>query len=154
MGEIDDGLADRRIGGIERAVADKSGTDLELGKRQRAQARERGVATSEIIDGDLHPTNLQVAREQLSERGVAHDLVVGHLQNNAWPAIGAGTMPANQISDRQRPKLARRDLDGKRKVVPDLLEYRPALQRCDQRIFSQALETPGAKSWLEAPGQY
>src|SRR5262245_40534698 len=154
MGEVDDGLADRRIGRIERAVVDEGGTDLELSKGHCAQAREGGIAAAEIIDADLHPTNLQVAREHLSERGVTHDLVIGHLENDARPAIGAGPILANQSSDRQRSEHARRNVDGERKIEADLLEHRPALQRSNKRIFSQPLEAAGAKPRLEASGQH
>src|SRR5262249_16450369 len=54
MRKIDHGLADRRIGGVERTIAREVRADLELGEGQRAQARKGGIATPEIIDGDLH----------------------------------------------------------------------------------------------------
>src|SRR5262249_23477683 len=128
--------------------------DLELGKGQRAQARKGGIAAPEIIDGDLHAADLQMARDHLAEGRVTHDLVLGQFENDPRPAIGAGAMSADQTANRQGRKHARRNIDGERKIEPNLLEYRPALQRGDKRILGQPLEAPGAQPRLESSRQH
>ncbi len=51
--EVDRGLADRGIGGVARAVLHEAAVELDLDKREIAQAGERGIAGAEIVDCDL-----------------------------------------------------------------------------------------------------
>ncbi len=66
--EVDGGLADRRIGRVGGAALDERMIDLELGKRQIAQAGERRIAGAEIVDGDGDPAHPQLGGDLLGER--------------------------------------------------------------------------------------
>ncbi len=95
MREIDAVWQIAALVGVGRAVVHEAVVELELGEGQLAQARERGIAGAEIIDRDL---DAAVAaswwRSRCARLEIAHDLVLGHLQDDAGPAIGfAGDAP-------------------------------------------------------------
>src|SRR5262249_38510654 len=85
MREIDRRLANCGITRVHRAVGDKAAIELDLGKWQFAQPRERRISGPEIVDRDANAVAAKLPRNFLRKLDVAYDLILAHLENDAGP---------------------------------------------------------------------
>ena len=65
------------------------------GSSRRLDSEE--IARAEIVDRDLDPAHPQPARDLLREPEVAHDLVLGDLDDDARPAVGLRPVLARPV---------------------------------------------------------
>ncbi len=86
--ELDHGLDDRRILGVEAEAADEGPVDLDLLDGEPLQICERGVPSAEVVDGQVEAEVAQTAQGHRGQLGIGHEGGLGDLQPQ-----GAGRHP-------------------------------------------------------------
>ena len=91
VGELDD----REDDGVARAilfqVGDEALVDLDDVDREALEVGERGVAGSEVVEGERHAELLQLVEDDERPFGVLHEDALGHLEGDQLGiGLGAG----------------------------------------------------------------
>ena len=74
MREVDHRFADRRVDLVGAAIGDKSAIELQLGKGQFAEPRQRRIGAAEIVDHQPHIVWRQPLGQLAGEREIVDDL--------------------------------------------------------------------------------
>src|SRR5712692_1110677 len=135
--EIDGGLAQRGIARVIAAVRHQVAVELELGEGKLLEPRQMRVARAEIVERERYVVDLELRRDLLGQRDVAHRLVLGNLEDEARPAVIAGMMLAYDRRNRQLDQIAHRDVDRELQREAVGIEPVPAPERGRDRARAQ-----------------
>ena len=113
VAEVDDGLDDRRVLGVEAEAGDEPTVDLDRLDREPLEVRERGVAGAEVVDREVQAQAAQVAQGDRRRLDVGEQCGLGDLQPQR---IGGDAGLAEHFADEARERrvddLASADVDG------------------------------------------
>jgi hypothetical protein len=117
--EPDDGADDRGVRGVVDDIVDERLVDLDdVDRQQLAEVTQRGVADSEVVDGQQHAQLAEAGEHRARPADVGDDRRLGDLQ--AQPVrrqAGLGQRPAHGLQEVLGGQLARRDVDGDLDVI-------------------------------------
>eukprot|EP01022_Parablepharisma_sp_SALTPOND_P027435 TRINITY_DN665_c0_g3_i1.p1 TRINITY_DN665_c0_g3~~TRINITY_DN665_c0_g3_i1.p1 ORF type:complete len:1952 (-),score=631.07 TRINITY_DN665_c0_g3_i1:246-6101(-) len=117
LGEVDDGLGDRGIVGIDQDIAHERLVDFKLIQRQPLEVGQGGVTGAEIVQRELHAIGLEGEHLLDDVFDIVHQQALGEFQLEA-ARIGAGPFDGIEhgLDEIGLAQLRRADIDGNAQV--------------------------------------
>jgi hypothetical protein len=81
LGQVEHGVADRRVLGRARQVLDEGAVDLQHRDREALQVGQRGIAGAEVVDRDARVALGHLGEDGLGVRRVDHQRAFGDLEH-------------------------------------------------------------------------
>ena len=149
VGEIDHGLADRRIDLVGAAADDERAVELHLGERQLLELRQRSIALAEVVDREPDVVLGELLAQVVGERDLGDDLLFGDVDHQARPVVHLRAVRAHDLADRQLDQAVDRDVDGDPQVDAEPRQFSPDLSAltsaCSASVSTLASSAPGMK---------
>ena len=117
VAEVDDGLDDRRVLGVEAEPGDEATVDLDRLDREPLEVRQRRVAGAEVVDGEVQAEAAQVAQGDRRRLDVGEQRGLGDLQpQRVGRDAGLGEHVGDEAGEGRVDDLAGADVDRQRAV--------------------------------------
>ena len=111
VGEIDHGLADRRVDLVGAAADHERAVELHLGERHLLELHQRGIALAEVVDRQPDIVLGELLAQLVGERDLGDDLLLGDVDHQARPVVHLRAVRAHDVADRQLDQAFDRHVD-------------------------------------------
>ena len=137
VGEVDHGLAERRIDFVCSAIRNKGTIQFELFEWQFIDFGKRRIGATEIVDRKPHIIRLQFLTQFTGEGEIADNLFLRNVDDQSRPFLIGWMMSLDDVHDGELHQCRHWNIHREAKIDPELGKVRAGLQREFAKLHSR-----------------